>query len=254
MFGKKNRRTLPMRRILPGIAVLLLAPALLLARTPVTQDQDPRANGTFVTPIPDAPFTAVDKVEHTRIAPDGTTVHLQTTREIARDSRGRIFKVARMLRPVAENGTPAIIVIELYDPQTKTYTLIYPRSRTFWKGDLDRTPSLLAQEYFYGRHMHNGLPVYQYSREQDLGIRTMDDLSAHGIRETQTVVNEKGKTVDVTDEYWYSDDLRMSLLAKCNLPDEANLTVTVIQITRTEPDPNLFEIPSGYKQLDRPEE
>jgi len=47
-----------MRRILPGIAFLLLASALLFAATP--GPQDPRANGTFVTPIPDAPFTAVD--------------------------------------------------------------------------------------------------------------------------------------------------------------------------------------------------
>ena len=77
-----------MRRMLPGIAFLLLASALLFAATP--GPQDPRANGTFVTPIPDAPFTAVDKVEQTRIAPDRTIVRLQTTREIARDSQGRI--------------------------------------------------------------------------------------------------------------------------------------------------------------------
>jgi hypothetical protein len=241
-----------MRRMLPGIAFLLLASALLFAATP--GPQDPRANGTFVTPIPDAPFTAVDKVEQTRIAPDRTIVRLQTTREIARDSQGRIYKVARMLRPVAENGTPAILVIELYDPQTKTYALIYPRSRTFWKGDLDHTPSLLAQEYFYGSPMHNGLPVYHYSREQDLGTQTMQDVSVRGIRETETVAKDKGKTTDVTAEYWYSDDLRMSLLAKENIPGGGTLTVTVIQLTRTEPDPGLFEIPSGYRQLDKPEE
>jgi hypothetical protein len=240
-----------MRRLLPGIALLLLAPVLLFAG--ILFPQDPRANGTFVTPIPDAPFTAVDKVEHTRTAPDGTIVRLQTTREIARDSRGRIYKVARMLRPVAENGTPAIIVIELYDPHTKTYALIYPRSKTFWKGDLDHTPSLLAQEYFYSGPMHNGLPVYHYSREQDLGMQTMQDLSVHGILETETAVDDKGKTLHATDEYWYSDDLRMSLLAKCNMPG-ASLTVTVIQLTRTEPDPMLFEIPGGFRQLDKPEE
>jgi hypothetical protein len=241
-----------MRRILPGTAFLLLAPALLYAGTPVAQD--PRANGTFVTPIPDVPFTAVDKLEQTRFAPDGTILRFQTTRAIARDSRGRIYKVARVLRPVTESGTRAIIVIELYDPQTKTYALIYPRSRTFWKGDLDRTPSLLAQEYFYGSPMHNGLPVYHYSREQDLGVRTMQDLSVHGIRETETVADDKGKTMDATDEYWYSDDLRMSLLAMCNLPGGGSVTVTVTQITRTEPDPKLFEIPSAYRQIDKPEE
>jgi hypothetical protein len=231
--------------------LLLLAPVLLFAGIPFPQD--PRANGTFVTPIPDAPFTASDKLEQTRIAPDGTIVNLQITREIARDSRGRIYKVARLPRQTSENGVSTIHMIELYDPQTKTYTLIYPRSRTFWKGDLDHTPSLLAQEYFYGGPMHNGLPVYHHSREQDLGTRTMQDLSVHGILETETLVDDKGKTIDATAEYWYSDDLRMSLLAKCNIPG-GTVTVTVTQITRTEPEPTLFEIPSGYRQRERPEE
>jgi hypothetical protein len=238
--------------MLPGTAFLLLAPALVFAATPVAQD--PRANGTFVTPIPDAPFTAADKLEQTRFAPDGTIVNMQIAREIARDSRGRIYKVARLPRQTTENGASSIYMIELYDPQTKTYTLIYPRSRTFWKGDLDHTPSLLAQEYFYGGPMHNGLPVYRYSKEQDLGMRTMQDLSVHGIRETQTVADDKGKNIDVTDEYWYSDDLRMSLFAKCNIPGGTTLTVTVTQITRTEPDRTLFEIPSGYRQREKPEE
>src|ERR1700722_14087325 len=112
-----------MRRVLTGIAFLLLAPVLLLAATPVAQD--PRANGTFVTPIPDAPFTAVDKLEQTRIAPDGSIVNLQITREIARDSRGRIYKVARLPWQTTKKGTSSIYMIEVYDPQTKTYTLIY---------------------------------------------------------------------------------------------------------------------------------
>jgi hypothetical protein len=240
-----------MRRMLLGTAFLLLAPALVFAATPVAQD--PRANGTFVTPIPDAPFTAADKLEQTRFAPDGTIVNMQIAREIARDSRGRIYKVARLPRQTTENGASSIHMIELYDPQTKTYTLIYPRSRTFWKGDLDHTPSLLAQEYFYGGPMHNGLPVYHHSREQDLGMRTMQDISVHGILETETMVDDKGKTIDATAEYWYSDDLRMSLLAKCNIPG-GTVTVTVTQITRTEPDRTLFEIPSGYRQREKPEE
>jgi hypothetical protein len=85
-------------------------------------------------------------------------------------------------------------------------------------------------------------------------MRTMQDLSVHGILETEAMVDDKGKTVHATAEYWYSDDLRMSLLAKYSLPGGASVTVTVNQITRTEPDPSLFEIPSGFRQVDKPEE
>jgi hypothetical protein len=241
-----------MRRLTAGIAFLLLAPPLLFAATPI--DADPRANGTFVAPIPNVPFTAVDKVEQTRIDTDSTIVKLKTTRAIARDSQGRVYKVARLLRPIAETGTPPICMIEFYDPQTKIYTLIYPRSRTFWKGDLDRTPNLLAQEYFYGLPMHHGLPVYKFSKEEELGTQSMLGMRVHGIRETQKLVDSTGKNTFGTDEYWYSDDLRMSLFAEHKFPNGGSLAVTVTQITRAEPDPALLEIPAKYRQLESPEE
>jgi hypothetical protein len=57
-----------------------------------------------------------------------------------------------------------------------------------------------------------------------------------------------------TDEYWYSDDLHMSLVADRKSPNGDRLTVTVTQITRAEPDPALFGIPANYRQLDSPEE
>jgi hypothetical protein len=241
-----------MRRLIAGTALFLLPSLFLFAATPI--DADPRANGTFVAPIPNVPFTAVDKMEQTRIDPDGSIVKLKTTRAIARDSQGRIYKVARLLGPAAETGTPPIYMIEFYDPQTKIYTLIYPRSRTFWKGDLNRTPNRLAQEYFYGLPMHNGLPVYKFSKKEELGIQSMLGMPVHGIRETQELVNSAGKNAIGTDEYWYSDDLRMSLVAEHKFSNGGSLTVTVTQITRAEPDPALFEIPANYRQLDRPEE
>jgi hypothetical protein len=70
--------------------VSLVGSSIYFAATPI--DADPRANGTFVAPIPDAPFTAVDKMEQTRIDPHGSIVKLKTTRAIARDSQGRVYK------------------------------------------------------------------------------------------------------------------------------------------------------------------
>jgi hypothetical protein len=241
-----------MRTLTAGTAVLLFAPLLLSAAIPI--DADPRANGTFVTPIPNEPFIAADRVDQTNITPDGTIEKSWTTRAIARDSQGRVYKVARTLRPITQTGTRPIYVIELYDPQTRIYTLIYPRSRTFWKGDLGRIPTLLAQEYLYGLPMHNGLPLYKFSQEEDLGTQSMLGMPVHGIREIQKLVDSTGKNVFGSDEYWYSDDLRVSLFAEHKSPNGSDLKVTVTQLTRAEPDPALFEIPANYKQLERPEE
>jgi hypothetical protein len=80
----------------------------------------------------------------------------------------------------------------------------------------------------------------------------MEGIPVHGIRQTQTIKDSAGKSTVETDEYWYSDDLRMNLVARHNEPGGGSLTVTVTQVTRTEPDAALFEIPADYKRNDTP--
>jgi hypothetical protein len=222
----------------------------LLALTPGAIPQ--AVNGIFVTSIPEIPFMAVSELETTRITPDGTSVSLKTTRAIARDSKGRIYKEARRLEPATESATPPIILIDIFEPQTKTYTFIYPHSRTFWKGTLQRPPRGLADEYFYGWPTRDGLPVSRSAKEEDLGTQTIDGMPVRGVRETKEVVDETGKWMVETGEYWYSDDLHMNLVAKLNQPGKVSLTVTVTQITRAEPDATIFEIPSDYKRNETP--
>ncbi|HEX4786422.1 MAG TPA: hypothetical protein VH350_18930 [Candidatus Sulfotelmatobacter sp.] len=71
------------------------------------------------------------------------------------------------------------------------------------------------------------------------------------LREIQTVPTEassRSKDIVVTDEYWYSDDLRINMVITHNDPRTGSVTMTVTQVTRTEPDAALFEIPEGYKR------
>jgi hypothetical protein len=50
------------------------------------------------------------------------------------------------------------------------------------------------------------------------------------------------------DEYWYSEDLRINLVLKHNDPRTGSVILTVTQITRTDPDSSLFQIPDGYNK------
>jgi hypothetical protein len=93
-------------------------------------------------------------------------------------------------------------------------------------------------------------PKSEFTKEEDLGIKDMESLPVHGVRESQTIPAESsgtGKEIIVTDEYWYSEDLRINLMIKHSDPRTGTVTRTVTQITRTEPDPAFFEIPEGYK-------
>jgi hypothetical protein len=63
-------------------------------------------------------------------------------------------------------------------------------------------------------------------------------------------MNGTGKPLVVTEEYWYSDDLRINIVTKRNDPRFGQLTVVVKRIDRSEPSYDLFEIPAGYKVVD----
>jgi hypothetical protein len=195
---------------------------------------------------------ALSELESTSIKPDGTSVSGKATRAIARDSKGRIFKEGRRFEPITESAPSLLILIDIYEPQTKTYTFLYPPFKTFWKGTLERPPRSIADEYFYGWPTRDGLPISRSAKEEDLGTQTIDGMPVRGVRETKEVVDETGKRMVETAEYWYSDDLHMNLVAKLCKPGQVTLTVTVTQITRSEPDAAIFEIPSDYKRNETP--
>jgi hypothetical protein len=90
-------------------------------------------------------------------------------------------------------------------------------------------------------------PPNEFTKQEDLGIREIEGVPAHGIRETQTVTDDSdGKEVVIVDEYWYSQDLRINLMVKHSDPRKGTTTLTVAQVTRTEPDPAYFQVPEGY--------
>jgi len=216
----------------------------LLVSTASASPQD-----IFVTPVPGAPFSGIVNVERSLIQADGSVVSLKTTREIGRDSRGRIHNESRALLPVANATTPRLLRIHLYDPQTRISTILDPQQRTFWTTTVNRPPSTVPPALLDASPTGDNFPSNEFAKKEDLGVQDMDGVAVHGVRETQTIVAEK--EIVVTDEYWYSDELRMNLVIKHSDPRTGTLKMTVNQITRTEPSPTIFEIPDGYKPANR---
>jgi hypothetical protein len=206
---------------------------------------DASAQDVFVTPIPNAPFNGVINVARSVVQPDGSIASFKTIRNIHRDSQGRIYNEGRALLPVSSTDTPEVVRIHLYDPQTRISTMLDPRQRTFWTTTVNRPPETVPPT------LRTGSSVLQneFTREEDLGVHEMAGVPARGLRETQTIPAEKsgtGKEIAITDEYWYSDDLRINVMIKHSDPRTGTTTLTITQITREEPDPALFEIPDNY--------
>ncbi len=74
-----------------------------------------------------------------------------------------------------------------------------------------------------------------------------------GTRKTTTIpasASGTGKSIQVVDEIWYSDELRLNMLVKHTDPRTGQQIVTTTKIDRAEPAHSWFEIPPNYKIVD----
>ena len=188
-------------------------------------------------------FSGIVKVEPWVVQPDGSIVNFKTICNIARHSRGRIHTKSRELVRVTSSKTPEVISTHLYDPQIRTSTMLDPKERTFSTMTVNRLPVPPALAALTG----SSLPQNDFTKEDDLGTYEMKGLAVHGVRQAQTIPlnGDTGKELVVTDEYWYSEDLRISLIIKHSDPLKETVTMPVAQVARKEPDPALF-FPEGY--------
>jgi len=86
-----------------------------------------------------------------------------------------------------------------------------------------------------------------------LGTETVAGLLLHGTRKLKTIsatLSGTGREVTITDDYWYSEDLKVYLVLKHNDPRTGEQIVGIVKAERNEPDPRTFQIPAGYKILD----
>jgi hypothetical protein len=168
---------------------------------------------------------------------------------MARDGIGRIHNESRTFIPAASTSTPEIDHIHLYDPRTRVSTELDALKRTFYTETINHPPSTVPPTVRFGSPSAAGVPQNDFSKEEDLGTQEIEGVLARGVRATQIIPaegNETGKEIVITDEYWYSDELRINVLMKHNDPRSGTTTLTVTHITRGEPDPTLLEIPEGY--------
>jgi len=225
-------------------AVLLLAPGA----------QAQAGQGIFVTPIPGAPFVGEVSVQRTVIQPDGKSIVLYTRHLIARDADGRIRSDRTAFSTANLTAAPAVINVHLYDPQNRFSTWLSPIRKTFWIVPLRHPPATDAPGG-YASPAGNVQPPSQFANQQDLGTRTIAGEEVHGVRETQKIPAAEsgtGRDIVVTDEYWYSYDLKMNLSVTHTDPRTGSVTMTVTQLNRTDPDPSLFAIPADYKPFGAP--
>ena len=92
----------------------------------------------------------------------------------------------------------------------------------------------------------------QVSRES-LGTQTIEGLLTQGTRTTTvypvgTFGNDR--PVTVITEAWRSPEIQIPLLLKISDPRTGEATTRLTNVSRSEPDPALFQVPPGYEITD----
>lgn len=221
-------------------ALLLSVPATLLAQ---------EGRGVFVTPIPGAPFTATVMVERSVNQMNGPPMRFSGSREIARDGQGRIYNEVRPLAPASVAAVSPVTLIHIYDPQSRMSAFLYPQQKIYQATIVNRPPRTDTVEDFASPAAQNA-PQSEFTRQEDLGYRSVAGMQAHGVRVIQTLPAAEsgtGAEVVVTDEYWYSEELRINLRTTHEDPRVGSVTMTIGQIRRAEPPASLFVVPADYK-------
>jgi hypothetical protein len=231
----------------------LMTTPLLAQTTQVPMPRDYRGpqihiDGVWVTPVPNAPFTAtVQIVSHSRL-PDGTEHVVKTENHIARSSSGRIRNERRRLVPASYTAEPMLVSAHLYDPNTRVNIFTDPATRIARQTILPTPPPTPAAQ-MAPNQVRNRPGV----TETQLGDQTMDGVRLVGTRKTHVVpanLSGTGEAVTVTDDYWYSPDLFVYLIIRHDDPRSGEQLVAVTKIQRGEPSEELMRVPDGYKLVD----
>jgi hypothetical protein len=195
-----------------------------------------------------APFSADIVNVFTRVLPDGNRITRETQGKTFRDSEGRMRNETEMdlmngmKRVNVIISDPVQQVMIILDPQAKTATVHHsklPMNRP--RGTPQPTAPAAAS------------PAPRQSSWEPLGTKEIEGFTVSGTRFTNTI--EAGrigneKPITSVRENWFSEELKVDLLATRDDPESGHSTRRLTNIHTGDPDPLLFQVPADYTVKD----
>jgi hypothetical protein len=258
-----------------GLAQKPVPPEGVLVRTPISTDDRPlimmlqdgaaRASEGEVAyfsvmagsegAIKNAPYSATAVTESTQTLADGNHISNKSSSFFARDGQGRTRREHSMeMMGRLHVGAPQMVLIS--DPVSHTEYVLQPEERTarVIKGAEDAA-GLMRKKMEMMHREHSVSPHAEERRgvkQEDLGTQDIEGVSCQGKRITVTIPAGKmgnERPIEITTEIWSSPDLHAVVLKKHNDPRVGETVFRLTNIKLGEPDPALFQVPSGYKSI-----
>jgi hypothetical protein len=210
-----------------------------------------------------APYSATATTETAQTLGDGNRIHQVTSSNLYRDSAGRTRREQSLngLGSLAADGNlPQVVFIN--DPVAGVSYSLDPSSRVAQKtpgrawemaGPPPRGPNA-AMPPLPGPPGMRGARGPGRSdmdtKTESLGTQTFDGIVAQGTRTTSTIPAGKignEQPIQIVSERWYSPDLQLVVMSKQTDPRSGETVYRLSNISRSEPSPAMFSVPSDYK-------
>ncbi len=194
------------------------------------------------TPVTGAPYSAVETSQMQQVLPDGNTITKTTTVKIYRDSRGRV-RTERTFTP--PGSTAPETSISIMDPVAGYAYVLNPSKMTAFKSALRQGPGGRGNPQWRGNRANAQVTT------QSLGVQNINGVNATGTRTVQTIpagAIGNAQAIQVTREVWTSSDLQAPVMIKSSDPRFGSTVTQLTNITQSEPDASLFQVPSTYTE------
>lgn len=219
------------------------------------------SSGKLVT---GSPYSADETSETTQTLSDGNRIVRKTTARVYRDKDGR----TRTDRAIPLGPHSAVgeshKSIDINDAVGGVFYRLEPESHLAVKtvprnihAHLEKLAAEKAATGVAEKAAMNGNVKYRVmnsqaapdSKTESLGKQSIEGVEAEGTRTTMTIsAGEIGneRPIQIVSERWFSPDLQTLVLTKRNDPMAGDTVYRLSNISRSEPDASLFQIPPGY--------
>lgn len=205
--------------------------------------------GIDIPSVSGAPFTAKIVVTWNEPLVGGGTIARKYYTMVARDAQGRVHRETRDFVPANSSAEPRLRSFSIADPVAATRTTCAQSTMTCTTAEFHPRVSLTGErgtDEAGGPFSTRGGKINRVS----LGEQTIGQLRVQGTRETATSVagdNGSDRMIVSHRDLWYSPDLHMDISVVRSNPQMGQLTLTVTDLVRGDPEPSWFVVPSGYE-------
>jgi hypothetical protein len=232
--------------LLSGISVFL---SPMPAHTQVVVSHGPGI--PWPQPTLNAPYSIFEETEKSQTLSDGTHIVTKTPTRMYRDSSGR----TRTESFATISGMPSTepTEIQIVDPVANTIWILRVQQRAAFR--IPRPPYIGYQPdpNIVQKPIKQPIPQPAEMRpkytSENLGTQFIEGVQVEGVRVT-TIIPEglqgNDKPIQIVQETWSSAEFNMAFLDRQSDLRSGETVTRVTSVSRSEPDPALFQLPPDY--------